>query len=130
MIPEYSGNLDFSYSVKPSKTYCIDFKAGKISGFIDGIEALKQAIYKIINTERFEYIIYSDNYGAELKNLFGKPKHFVYAELERCISEALLCDDRIENVYDFSFWGSRGSVNVRFSADTIFGKTEFESVVS
>ena len=56
----------------PSRTYKIDFDAGRVGGFCDETEAMKQAIYKIIQTERFAYLIYSWNYGIELDAVVGK----------------------------------------------------------
>ena len=61
----------------------------------DDIEAVKQAIYKILNTERYQYPIYSWNYGVELADLFGKPIAYVLPEIPRRIKEALVADDRI-----------------------------------
>ena len=129
MIPEYSENI-INQERQPSKTYKIDFEAGRIAGFADDLEAVRQAVYKILNTERFEHIIYSHNYGREFKDLYGKPRHFVYAELERRIKEALLWDDRITSVHDFSFQNKRDSVFVKFTVDSVFGRTELESVVN
>lgn len=106
----------------PSYTYRLDYGGdGQIRGYTDGIEAVKQAIYKIINTERYEYIIYSWNYGIELADLFGEPIPYVYAELQRRIQEALLYDDRITDVYDFTFSNDGGDVFAEFSVDTIYG---------
>ena len=132
MIPEYDDNniTNANSTRQPSKTYRIDFEAGRISGFADGLEAVRQAVYKILNTERFEHIIYSHNYGREFKNLYGKQRHFVYAELERRIKEALLWDDRITSVNDFSFRNERDCVFVKFTVDSVFGSTELESVVN
>ena len=45
----------------PSKTYRIDFQTGRISGTVDGRDAMVQAIRKILQTERFQYLIYSWN---------------------------------------------------------------------
>ena len=129
MIPEYSENM-INQERQPSKTYKIDFEAGKIAGFADGLDAVRQAVYKILNTERFEYIIYSHNYGREFKDLYGKPRYFVYAELERRIKEALLWDDRITSVSGFSFQNKGDSVFVQFTVDSVFGQAELESVVS
>lgn len=42
----------------PTRTFKIDFDAGRVGGFCDETEAMKQAIYKILQTERFEYLIY------------------------------------------------------------------------
>ena len=38
--------------VKPSKTYKMDIERERIWGHCDGVEALKQAIYKELNTEK------------------------------------------------------------------------------
>ena len=67
---------------------------------------------------------------SELKILYGKQRHFVYAELERRIKEALLWDDRITSVNDFSFRNERDCVFVKFTVDSVFGSTELESVVN
>ena len=53
-----------------------------INGFTDGLDAMKQTIYMILNTERYQYIIYSWNYGIELIDLFGEPITYVCPELE------------------------------------------------
>ena len=41
-----------------SKTYYLNIEKNTISNFCDGIEAMKQTIYCILNTERFEHLIY------------------------------------------------------------------------
>lgn len=64
---------------------------------------MKQTIYCILNTERFEHLIYSWNYGIELKHLIGENTTFAIPELERVIQEALLQDDRISEVNNFDF---------------------------
>ena len=64
-----------------SKTFYLNIEKNTISNFCDGIEAMKQAIYCILNTERFEHLIYSWNYGIELKHLIGENTTFVIPEL-------------------------------------------------
>lgn len=114
--------VDVAIAHQPSYTYALDYvRDNQIRGFTDELEAMKQAIYKIINTERYEYIIYSWNYGIELQDLFGQPIPYVYAELQRRISEALLADDRIKDVYEFEFGHNQGDVFTTFSVDTIYG---------
>ena len=78
-------------------------KENLIREYIDGLEAVKQSIFKIIMTERYQYIMYSWNYGIELVDLFGEPISYVCPELKRRISEALLWDDRIKGVDNFIF---------------------------
>lgn len=75
----------------------------RINGYVDGIDAIIQSIYLILSTERYQYIIYSWDYGIELLDLIGQPMPYVMAELPRRIKDALTQDDRIEDVTDFEF---------------------------
>ena len=126
MIP--SGTLaeqDFEEQEQPDRTYRIDSENGRISGNTDGIEAVKQAVYKIISTERYQYIMYSWDYGIELNDLYGEPVSYVCPELERRITEALTWDERIESVDGFEFDLSRkNAVAVKFTVHTIYGSIE------
>lgn len=122
---------DVSAVTYPSYTYSLDYAGdGQVNGYVDELEAMKQAIYKIINTERYAYIIYSWNYGIELNDLIGQPIPFVYAETQRRIVEALMADDRINSVNNFVFSNNRGDVSVTFDVNTIYGTvTDVEKVV-
>ena len=124
MIP--SGNTilttDLEVVTMPSKQHRMDLDRNRIFGTCDSLEAIKQTIFKILNTERYEYIIYSWNYGIELKDLFGKPVRYVCPEIERRVKEALLQDDRITAVDSFEFdFPNRGVIAVTFTVHTIFG---------
>jgi hypothetical protein len=83
-----------------SRTYHIDLVTNRIVGMIDGLEAVKQAVFHILATERFEHLIYSGNHGSELADLPGKEQALVRAELSRRIRSALLQDDRIIDIQD------------------------------
>jgi hypothetical protein len=131
MIPAVSGFLSADFKVKeqPTLTYAMDYK-NDIRGCTDGIEAIKQAVYKILNTERYEYIMYSWNYGVELKSLYGKRLSYVYPELKRRIKEALTQDTRITDVSEFSFEiPKKGVVHAAFTVHTILGEIKAERTV-
>lgn len=132
MIPGKNGFLpDFEIEEQPSRTYKMHLLNEVINGYDDEIAAVKQAIYKILNTERYQYIIYSRNYGVELEDLFGEPITFVCPELERRIEEALTQDERINSVDGFSFDTSKKRVvMVTFTAHTIFGDIVAERMVN
>ena len=116
---------------QPSKNYKLDIEHDVISGTCDGFEAMKQVIYKILNTERYQHIIYSWNYGIELQDLFGEPVAYVCSELQRRITEALIQDDRIETVDNFEFdITEKRTVKVTFTVHSIFGEFEEEKVVN
>ncbi len=113
-----------------SKTFYLNIEKNTISNFCDGIEAMKQAIYCILNTERFEHLVYSWNYGIELKHLIGENTTFVIPELERVITEALLQDTRITEVNNFEFEVNKNSIIAKFKVITTVGEIESEKVVS
>ncbi len=132
MIPKSAELFEQGFNVEeqPTYTYRMDPENDTIRGYVDGIDAMEQAIYKILSTQRYQYIIYSWNYGIELKDLFGQPVSYVCPELERRIREALLWDTRIEEVGDFRFDTSkRGTVHVSFKAYTAFGEIGIEKEV-
>ena len=115
-------NENIAVEESPTKTYKMKLFGDRINGKTDEQEAMKQAIYKILNTERYSYSIYSWNYGIELKDLFGKPKSFCKSELKRRIKEALIQDNRILDVNAFSFEDKkRRELAVIFTANTIYG---------
>ncbi|WP_315080134.1 DUF2634 domain-containing protein [uncultured Clostridium sp.] len=109
-----------------SKTYKI--KENRIIGFCDEIEALKQTIYFILNTERYDYLIYPDGYGSEFRKTIEMDRDIAESELKRRIKEALTQDDRIENVDEFIFEYEKDSVLVKFTVFSIYSKL-YESVV-
>lgn len=115
---------------EPSRTYAVNFDTGRIVGFIDGQEAMKQAILKILLTERFSYLIYSWNYGAELNAVIGKSYPIFESEIKRVICEALLADSRINSVSEFKVDKiDKRNAAVSFIANTIFGDIAIDKVV-
>lgn len=131
MIPKNENDLKNDFEIKEyaSKTYYLDIEKNRIVGKCDDVTALKQAIYMILNTERFEYLIYSWNYGVEFKELIGENETYVIPELERVIKEALLQDDRIIDVNNFEFKTEKNSVMVTFTVITGLGEFVIDKVV-
>lgn len=133
MIP--TGNTvlttDLEVITMPSKQHAMILDGNRIIGKCDNLEAIKQTVFKILNTQRYAYIIYSWNYGIELEDLFGQPVRYVCPEIERRVQEALLQDDRIIAVDSFEFdFPKRGVVAVSFTVHTLLGDFENEMVVN
>ena len=99
----------------PNKTYKIDIDKNRISGYTGGLDAVMQAVYLILSTERYQCIIYSWDYGVELFDLIGKPMPYVMSEIPRRIKEALIQDNRIKDVIDFEFETKGNKLNVTFT---------------
>ena len=133
MIPSTNTILstDLEVKIQPSKNYKMHLDKSVINGSCDGLEAMRQVIHKILNTERYQHVIYSWNYGIELLDLYGEPVTYVCSELQRRIVEALIQDDRIDSVDSFEFDTSeKRTVKVTFIVHTIFGDVESERVVN
>lgn len=132
MIPKNGNELieDFEIKTNPSKTYYLDINKNKIIGMCDDEVAIRQAVYMILNTERFEHLIYSWNYGVELKNLIGENKTYIIPELERVIKEALIQDDRITDVNNFEFKSEKKNISVTFNVVTDIGEFVMDKVVN
>lgn len=128
MLPKQDIDLlvDYTEKEQPSRTYRLVMETMRVSGQTDGLEAIKQAIFKILSTERYQHIIYSWNYGVELADLWGRPTSYVLPELKRRITEALTWDDRIEAVDGFEFDVKGDTIHVSFTAHTVAGTIESE----
>lgn len=115
---------------QPTKTYRIDFEKNRILGYVDGQDAMRQAIYKVLMTDRYKHLIYSWNYGTEWEAVQGKSWGVVESELKRIIKESLLADSRILEIRNFEI--SKISSRVfaaSFVAETIFGDVEISEEV-
>lgn len=102
----------------------------RINGYTDGLDAVLQSVYLILSTERYQFIIYSWDYGVELLDLFGKPMPYVMSELPRRITEALTQDDRITDVVDFEFEIKGKELLATFKVVTDIGIIDTELEVS
>ena len=133
MIPSTVGFLDKDFEIEeqPSKNYKMDLNGNSVRGFCDELEAMKQTVFRILSTERYQYVIYSWNYGIETLDLYGQPVTYVCPELERRIEEALLADSRIVRVSDFEHDTSvKGVVHTTFTVHTVFGDFAAEKEVN
>ena len=114
----------------PSPTYTFKVANGRIRGMTDELDAMKQAVDKILQTERFVYPIYDEQYGNDLPELIGESIGYALSEAERMTIEALEADDRITSV-EINKCEQLGSdsVVVEGYADTVYGRVGFESEV-
>ena len=113
-----------------SRTWRVDWRANTIRGaMVEGREAIEQAIYMILQTQRFGFRIYSWDYGFEMDQLLGRSEAILHSECQRLVTEALTADDRIKAGEDFKIHQTaRRSAEIEFTAVTsggdIFVKTE------
>ena len=93
---------------------------------VEGNEAIKVWVYKALLTPRYNYSIYSWDYGSELMDLIGKAytPSLTKEEAKRYIKEALLINPYIleVNVIDTSF--DNGVLSADIKIVTIYGESE------
>lgn len=115
---------------QPSLTWKLDFTTGRITGMIDELEAIKQAVHKILETERFRYLIYSFDYGSELKSLIGSNPLFIQSEVRRMLREALTQDRRIEGIENVRTTVTGDELVIHFTLITQYGSFQVRKAVS
>ena len=104
MIPSTVGFLDqdFEIETQPSLTYKMDLDGDSVRGLVNEQDAMKQMIFRTLQTERYQYIIYPWYYGIE----------------------------RITGVTDFEFdLTVKGVVHAYFTVKTIYGDIKAEKGV-
>lgn len=136
MIPE---SQDFflqdeeseNFQILPTKTYKIDLVNRRIMGNIDGKEAVMQFIKKVFNTDKYAWEIYDWYYGNELMKLMGQSYEYVCARIPNIFREALLVDDRIVDIREFSFKQTGiDKIVASCIVDTVYGEIIYEQEVT
>lgn len=121
-----SKNIDptsFEIVNQPSYTYRMIHDKKRIVGNLENeLEAVAQACFKILSTERYQHVIYDWDYGIQTIDLFGMPRSYVEVEFKRRSKEALLYDDRVSDVGDYSFeWDDKGNCHVTMTVTSVMG---------
>jgi len=77
-------------------------ETSRINGEVNGLEAVRNAVWHILNTERFTYGMNLPNEGIELRQFIGMPYSYFYAKIDQVVQDALYQDDRILDVRIFN----------------------------
>lgn len=119
-----------TFEILPTKTYMIDPVNKRIIGTIEGRDTVMQFIRKVLSTDKYSFEIYDWYYGNELLKLVGHSYDYVTTRIPNIFREALLVDDRIIDVRDFTFDKiDVDSVSVSCYIDTVYGEVKYEQEV-
>lgn len=90
---------------------------------VEGIEALKIWIYKVLNTQRYRYLAYTWDYGVEIEDLIGKPytQEFKESEFKNMIEEALKINPYISGIKNIELSLTNDKVTANFDVVTTLG---------
>lgn len=108
---------------EPAFTYRLNFGTSRLGGMVDGKDALKQFVVKAILTCRARHRIYSDGYGCEIEDLIGSDvtEAFIQAEIPRMVREALIYDDRIDDVTNIRVTRQADAIYIVATVESIYG---------
>lgn len=119
-----------NFEILPTKTYKIDWENKRIIGTTDDSDAVLQFIRKVLNTDKYAFEVYDWYYGNELIKLVGHSYDYVVTRIPNIFREALLVDDRIMDVRDFTFSRSNlDAIHVTCYVDTVYGELKYEQEV-
>lgn len=107
------------------KEFAFDFVNQRLTGgIVYREEALKVWIYHALKTTRYNFSIYSWDYGEDVSELIGQgyDKGYIDAEVERRVKECLMINEKIKNVYDFDISFKDGHLTGNFKVDSIYGE--------
>lgn len=118
---------EVTFESYPTRTWHVDQNTWRISGFTDELKAMAQAVQIALNVRRFRWQIYTPNSGHEIE-AEGYGLETARVRLTSQIRDALMQDDRIKDVTDFTFTASEpGSLIAAFTVKTIFGDLRTEA---
>ena len=91
---------------------------------VEGNEAIEVWVYKALKVERYQYLVYSWQYGIELKKFIGKVMGVQerLSELKRAITECLMINPYIKSIDSVDFKQSGANVTANISLTTIYGE--------
>lgn len=90
---------------------------------IEGLEALKVWVYKALLVPRFNYDIYTWDYGSEVESLIGKAytQNLTQSEVDRYIKEALSTHEYILDVETSDIYFDNNTLHATINLDTVYG---------
>ena len=106
------------------KEYGIDFDTGQLTGkIVEGKEAIKVWVWNCLHTSRFRYGIHSWSFGWNPEEYIGQgvTLEYIQADAESEIEEALMVNQYITGIDDFTAELNDGVLHIGFTVLTEFG---------
>ena len=91
---------------------------------VEGTKAVEVWVYKALKVERYQYAVYSWQYGIELKRFIGKVMGVQerLSELKRAITECLMVNPYIKSIDSIEFAQSGTKMTANIALTTIYGE--------
>ena len=119
ILPEDIDLDDVEFEDLPTNTFLVEKE--QVAGMNEGIEAMRQAVEIMLTTERYDYQIYSENFGVELEDLVGEDPDYIRATFPDLIRDAFSIDERILREENYNFTATGDTMTITFDVVTVFG---------
>ena len=119
LLPEDIDLDDVEFEELPTNTFLVEKE--QVAGMNEGIEAMRQAVEIMLTTERYDYQIYSENFGVELEDLVGEDPDYIRATFPEIIRDAFSIDERILREENYKFTVTGDTMTITFDVVTVFG---------
>lgn len=103
----------------PSRTYLV--QNNRIIGMGDNYEAVKQAVEIIFSVERFQWQIYTPNFGTDYSGIIGITPQVAANILRKRAEDAIKTDDRMTGITDYTWDAGGDHLTVSFTVNTVYG---------
>lgn len=110
---------DVEFEELPTNTFLVEEE--QVAGMNEGLEAMRQAVEIMLTTERYDYQIYTENFGVELDQLVGQDPDYIQATFPELIRDAFSIDNRILREENYVFKTSGDTMTITFDVVTVFG---------
>lgn len=117
---------------EPYREYEIDPKTGKLTGrIIEGTEAIVVWCLLALKSKRYEYPVYSWDFGEEISEMIGNSYEpdLLRSEAKRMVEECLLVNEHITGIKDFEVIQEKDRLHIKFTIETDQGDAEVETDV-
>lgn len=102
---------------------------GHVRGFCTGLEAVKQSIWKMLNTQQGQHLIYgSSGYGLDWEALRAALEDSKHSEVEQILTSALMKDERIQQVEEIQCVQQQDAIWLSFGVVCSYGNFWVEEV--
>ncbi len=122
-------DVDLELEEKEYREYGI--KNGDIGSIkVSNREALKIWVQHALQTARYRYEIFSENYGSELEELIEKVNdaEYIKSEMERMVEDCLKENVHVTGISEFTCENTKDGWVCNFQLNTEYGEEEYSNV--
>ena len=125
-LPENVDLESLEFEEAATNTFIVNIDADQIAGTAGGLEAMRQAVNIILNTKRYNWQIYSSDFGIEYDDLIGEDPDYIRTVFPTRVREAFSVDNRILSARNFVFKFEGDKVTITFDVITVYGTVNTE----